>query len=105
MYCFPLSCFQGSGEKDKCFYQQRRRQRELKKIWWGVNKAAAWARRWTVNCNMGVRNRTICKNSLKIFNHQSKQQYIFKADLSNKLKLCLSEDNQIKGFQPWSTVY
>lgn len=65
MYCFPLSSFQVSGEKDKWLYQQRKRWKELRKIWWGVSKAAAWAGGWTVNCNTVVRKWTICKNSLK----------------------------------------
>lgn len=35
---------------------------------------------------MVVRKRTVCKIRLKTVKHQSKQQDIFKAYLSNKLK-------------------
>lgn len=54
---------------------------------------------WRVDCKLKtVRKRTVCKISLKTVTHQSKQQDIFKAYLSNKLKLCLSEDNKQKYF-------
>lgn len=81
-------------------YQQRRRWKELKEIWWGVNKAAAWAGGWTVICNMAVRKRTIWESNLKTVKHQNEQQNVFKTYLSNKLKWYWSEDNK----QKWSSL-
>lgn len=90
--------FSSQCEKERWLYQQRRRLRELKEIWWGVNKVAAWAGGWAINCKMVVRKSTVCKISLKTVKHQSKRQDIFKAYLSKKLKQHLSQDNKQKCF-------